>query len=166
MYCSSCGNILNPNLRFCNRCGAKTGRAKKLGSGQLADSTVNLLIAAVLGLPIVTIGLLMGVAIVLKNALNFAEEWIIITIIIFLVFFLAAELGLLWLLFSRTRASRSPVGESGGQNLLEVGPTRSLDPAKFGPENIGLENTTRTLESVPRKHEDKEDSASTLPLGD
>jgi hypothetical protein len=152
MFCSTCGNTLNPGLRFCNKCGAKTGVAKEQVPGQLPESTINFLIAAMLGLPIAGVALLIGLAVVLKTSLGFAEEWVVISILFCVVMFLAAEAGFLWLLFSRTRVIKGSTKNTSHDQPAAISEARTSALGEAGvdlSDNIG-ESTTRILDTVPR----------------
>lgn len=67
MYCSSCGTAISPNLKYCNRCGARLTRANeddivKSAEKRLYDESVDLFWVTVIGL-----GLILGGIVVMKT---------------------------------------------------------------------------------------------------
>jgi hypothetical protein len=154
MYCSSCGKTVIPGLSYCNHCGFHLGGKKKPGPGEMSEASFNFLIAALLGLPILGIGIIIGLLSVMKKELGMADN-VVATVTMFAFFLLAlSEFGLMRLLLTSTRAkkaSREPVeqprpSETATRNLQEAQPFDTVQTA-----GSVTENTTRNFEPVYRE---------------
>lgn len=156
MFCSACGNTINENLRFCNKCGAKTGKARTNDS-QINESSFNFLIAAMLGLPIAGIGLLIGLTVVLKKELGFPDGMIMVIVLSCLMLFLIIEIGFLNVLFYWLRKSKqTDVAAVQFQPTLSTAQTRTLDEARSVPVSTPVgsvtEHTTRNFAPIDREN--------------
>lgn len=157
MFCSTCGNQVNPGLRFCNSCGARLRGSDSL---ERADSSslpsVNLLLSFTLALPLAGLAILLALLIVMKKALDFRDEMVIGIAIMTFVLLLVSEMGLIGMLWSRMRAARRstefpeeeaprqfPAVVMKGLNEGRPDTARDLVPSV-------TEHTTRTLDPVPR----------------
>src|SRR5262245_53825008 len=109
MYCATCGNelVVSKGLVFCNKCGARIGGLKGRNDSQISEASVNFLIAATLGIPIIGIGLMIALIAVLRRGLEFPPDFIAVIALMCFLLLLAAEAGFLFMLFSRTRRSSS-----------------------------------------------------------
>ncbi len=165
MYCSSCGKSLIPGLSFCNHCGYKLAPGKKQEPGTISEASFNFLIAALLGLPIAGIGVLIGLLTVMKKELEMGDN--VVAAIAFFAFFLLtiSELGLLKLLLSATR-SRANASKEVAENyrtegaatrvLHEAQPFDAAQPASNMASGMAgmssvTENTTRSFEPAYRE---------------
>jgi hypothetical protein len=157
MYCASCGNQINPGLRYCNTCGARLGGGREPESGQMSESSFNLLVSAILAIPIAGIGIMIGLLVVMKKELGLSDELIGMIALMGFVLLLVSESGLIWLLVHRTRATRK---EKNGE--LPPGETNRLMPdvalkglnegrPRSASDMISsvTEHTTRTLAEIP-----------------
>jgi uncharacterized paraquat-inducible protein A len=160
MYCSSCGKSVIPGLSYCNHCGYKLTAGKKAEYGTISEGSFNFLIAALLGLPIAGIGVLIGLLTVMKRELGMSDN--VVATIAFFAFFLLtiSELGLLKLLLSATKtkarkaAKENFVEEPAARTLNEAQPFDTVQPAPGMASGMGssvTENTTRNFEPVYRE---------------
>ena len=156
MFCSSCGKTVNPDLRYCNHCGARLN-ADGDGSMKIPESSFNLLVGGLLAVPIAGIGLLIGLLTVMKRELGFADEMIAIMALLCTALLLLTELGLLWLLWTSARHGRVRNKKHVPQQSLpereldlRVLPENRIEPVSQSIQSV-TEHTTRTLDAVPRK---------------
>lgn len=112
MFCLSCGKSVNPGLSFCNHCGARVVGKADDGPGQMPESSFNLLVGALIGVPIAGIGVIIGLLTVMKRELGFGEEFIGAIALMSFILLLIAELGLIWLLRHHTKMSSDPTSRS------------------------------------------------------
>ena len=157
MYCSTCGKTINPGLSFCNHCGTRVGGASQPSEHRMSEASFNLLIVALIAVPILGIGVIIGLMSVMKGELNFKDEMIAIVVLMSFILLLTTEFSLIWLLHHHTKPSKKK------DNVSETQPFQIKDVEIKGlPEgNIQgftppipsvTEHTTRTLDPVPRKH--------------
>jgi len=156
MYCSTCGNTINPGLSFCNNCGTKVGSAKESVPGQVSEASFNLLISMLFATPIAGIGIIIGLMAAMKARLGFGDEMIGIIVFMSFVLLLIAELGLIWLLtrYSRSEKIINPKAETQIPQLNDVvikGLPQSRMQPIYEPVTSVTEHTTRTLNKVPRE---------------
>jgi hypothetical protein len=158
MFCATCGNSVNPDLRYCNSCGARSGGADEPETGQMSESSFNLLVSAILAIPIAGIGIMIGLLVVMKKELGLRDELIGTISLMGFILLLVAEGGLIWLLLHRTRAPKkkkalpaeTPVQLADVQMRgLNAGQPRS---AQDSISSV-TEHTTRTLDAVPLERE-------------
>ena len=158
MFCQACGNTVNPGLSYCNTCGARIGGEKDGAPGQMSESSFNLLVSAILAIPIAGIGIIIGLLVVMKKELGFRDEVVMSIALMCFVLLLVSEGGLVWLLFHRTRGAKK-------EKKAELSPadTRRLPDVVMKGLNEGqprtaqdtvssvTENTTRTLVERPEE---------------
>ena len=145
MYCSSCGSALTPNLVYCNKCGARVAQTDAFG--RKSDIMPEFIIAAMVGLFILGLGVMIGLMAVMKRGVGFEPP--IILAITFLSFslLLLIEFILIYLLF-RGRFSR----ESKRVDQLKEPTTKELEAG--APINLPAgvasvtEHTTRAFNPV------------------
>lgn len=158
MFCSSCGKSVNPGLSYCNHCGAKVAGKNDGGVGQIPESSFNLLVIALLGVPIVGIGIIIGLLTVMKKELGFGEEMIGFIVLMSFILLLIAEIGLIWLLRHHTKmAKRSyepqqPALPQTPDVVIKGLPEGQNQPI-YQPMRSVTEHTTRTLDAVTREPE-------------
>lgn len=151
MYCSSCGQAVNQGLSYCNHCGAKVSGAKEPDVSKLSEASLNFILVGILGIPIAGLGILIGLMSVMKKELGFSNESTIAFALLGFLLLLAAETVFIWLLIHRTKMGK----ETGHIAQLREVVTKGLDEAQVRelPEPIPsvTENTTRSLEPMPRE---------------
>ena len=155
MFCSSCGKSINPDLRYCNHCGARLN-ADGEGSMRIPESSFNLLVGGLLAVPIAGIGLIIGLLTVMKKELGFGDEMIGIMALLCVALLVLTELGLMWLLWTnskhgRVRTLKREKPTLAERNLEPLGlPESRTQPAGQSVGSV-TEHTTRTLDAVPWK---------------
>lgn len=151
MYCSACGTAVNKDLNFCKNCGARLGDKKESAGNQLSEASVNFLIAALLGIPIAGIGIIIGLMSVMKKELGFPNDLIGIVVLMSFLMLLLAEAGCIWILWSRTRIPRQTAVKK--NELKEAAKKELVEPRDepiSQPASSVTENTTRSFEPVYR----------------
>jgi len=155
MYCSGCGTAIIPGLNYCKNCGARVSGAKKDNAGKLSESSFNLLVAAVLAIPIAGLGIIIGLMSVMKKELGFSSELIITFVSLSFLLLLISEAALVWLLIQRTKkvienGENEPLRENAQLNEVMI---KGLNPAKTRelaePIPSVIDDTTRSLELNP-----------------
>src|SRR5688572_21805854 len=104
MHCSSCGSLVNKDLSYCSRCGAKVG-----GAGGLTEASFNTLVGSIVGLTIGGLGVIIGMMVVMKEVLGLSNEIIVPFIIAAFALLVSAEAVFIWLLVSHSRRSKKTV---------------------------------------------------------
>ena len=156
MFCSSCGKSVNPGLSYCNHCGARVAGKNEDGVGQIPQSSFNLIVIALLGVPIAGLGIIIGLLTVMKKELGFGEEFIGFIIFMSFVLLLIAELGLIWLLRHHTKMSKRsnelqpPLLPQTPDVVIKGLPEGQIQPIHQPMQSV-TEHTTRTLDAVPRE---------------
>jgi hypothetical protein len=161
MYCSTCGTTVIQGLNYCKNCGARVSGAKTddYDAVKLSESSFNLLVASVLGLPIAGLGIIIGLMSVMKDKLGFSSEMIGAVVAGAFLLLFVSEAALVYLLIRRTRIAAGTKRDDdsrlkdAAQQLPEVSVKR-LDHAKtrefIEPIPLVTEETTRSLEAIPR----------------
>jgi len=155
MFCASCGNQVNPGLRYCNSCGARLVSANELDSNDRSSGrSFNLLVSAMMSIPIAGLGIMIGLLVVMKKVLGFPDPMIVMLAAMAFLLLFVAEVGLFWLLVTRSREARKSARE------FDAAPAQMGDVVKKGL-NEGTpfpasgtvpsvtEHTTRTLSGMP-----------------
>lgn len=157
MYCQNCGNVVNPTLSYCNHCGSRLGGKQGENNVKLPLSTFNFLIAALIGVPIAGLGVIIALLSVMKRGLQFGDDMIGLVMIMSFFLLLVSELGLIWLLWSNS--ARTPkVGERKETEALSPAadvvikglPESRIEPISSVPPSV-TDETTRALDAIPRK---------------
>jgi hypothetical protein len=157
MYCSSCGKTVMPGLSFCNHCGVQLSGKKKPEAGEMSEASFNFLIAALLGLPIAGIGVVIGLLSVMKKELGMADEVVGLVALFAFLLLALSEFGLLRLLLSSTRVKKveKPSMKKHRPNEVDEAATRTLNEAQpfDSVHNVGsvTEDTTRIFEPAYRE---------------
>jgi uncharacterized protein (DUF983 family) len=151
MYCPSCAKEIVAGLTYCNHCGYR------LVDNVTKSSQVKpeLLVSAMVGLFIfglVAIAVLIGV---LKQVVGFDTPFILAIIIFSFVLMLIIEGILISMLFRRKKVDKEVSDTIREQPIKEIytAPTRGLSEPTFQPIPSVTENTTRTLEHVPKNNQ-------------
>lgn len=150
MYCSACGTAVNKDLNFCKNCGARIGEKKESAGNQLSEASVNFLIAALLGIPIAGIGVIIGLMSVMKKELNFDNDLIGIVVLMSFFLLLTAEAGFVWLLWSRTRVRKETPAKKESKKAAKKELVEPRYEPISQPVSSVTENTTRSFEPVYR----------------
>ena len=153
MYCSSCGSAINPNLVYCNRCGARANGRSEVPA-KVADFPESL-VAAMVGLFVLGIGVVIGLLAVMKNVVNFEPNIILAITLLIISLLVSLEAVFIYLLFSARRALR--------QRLFpeDVTPSTTKElseqkvPMLSEPRPSVTEQTTRAFEPVYREQTGK-----------
>jgi hypothetical protein len=155
MYCSSCGTAITQGLNYCKNCGARVGGAKTDDAGKLSESSFNLLVAAVLSIPIAGLGIIIGLMSVMKKELGFNNELIFIFVSLGFLLLLVSEAALIWLLIQHTRKGKEIVENLQSKDNAQLNEVviKGLNAAKTReltePTPSVIDDTTRHLEPVP-----------------
>src|SRR6185503_1593711 len=154
MYCPTCGNEINVELKYCNRCGANLSLPAM--AAPVAMAPVKLTVPSiVLGLTI-----LGGRRMIYRKTTEFARQGLHPAAIVWMVLFSAATLfgctGLMIRFF--TKMLTMPQGISAGQTsrpatitINDRQPAHHLPPPRMEPVPSVTENTTRTFSPVYRE---------------
>ena len=148
MYCSSCGAAVQPDLSYCNRCGAelvsKERSANKQHPSQLPPG---LLVCAIVVVTTVGLGSILAMLQLLRQSPQLAGEIMVFSVFMILLI-LAIEILFIWLLL---RPSTDAKGAA-DLNQLRGTALRELDPGQkvMLPQSSFsvTEHTTRTLEPI------------------
>ena len=145
MYCQNCGSALNPQTKFCNRCGThlvpagETRLEKTAAEKRLDEYLDGLFWITVFGLAFI-----LGGAVLLKKV-NFSDVVLLIYVVLSSSVFLINFGFSLWGARSIMRSSKH------GKLTMQPGhDTRELPPARIDPISV-TENTTRSFEPVYNK---------------
>lgn len=156
MFCPSCGKSIDSGLSYCKHCGARVAGISDDSVDQIPESSFNLLVIALIGLPIAGIGVIIGLLSVMKKELGFGEEMIGVIVFMSFILLLLAELGLIWLLRHHTKMSkrsaemRQPALAQTPDVVIKGLAEAHTQPA-YQPMESVTEHTTRTLDAVPRE---------------
>jgi hypothetical protein len=141
MYCSTCGSLINTELNYCNRCGA---RVDKLTTAESSSATGYLSMATgFVGLG--GLGLTVGlIAMLLKNGV------VIEAVVMLALAFLSTVFGITFLMIrqiSQMSGGALPTKEKASETQQLNSPRAPLleEPRQQSARSV-TENTTRTLE--------------------
>jgi hypothetical protein len=157
MYCSTCGEAVIQGLNYCKNCGARVNGAKVDEADKLSESSFNLLVTAVLSIPIAGLGIIIGLMSVMKDKLGFSNELIGAVVAGAFLLLFTSETALIWLLIQRTKIVRKTDDNSRLKDSAQLPEVviKGLDAAKTRelaePIPSVIENTTRSLEPVARE---------------
>lgn len=141
MYCSTCGALINTELNYCNRCGA---RVDKLATAEKSEALEYLSMATgFVGLG--GLGLTVGLIAILLNFSVVTEAVVILAIA-----FLATVFGMTFLMVRQisqmSNVSQNPRKEPFENPRLNSPDIAQLEESRQQPARSVTENTTRTLE--------------------
>jgi hypothetical protein len=157
MYCSTCGTVVIKGLNYCNNCGARIGGAQTDDTLKLSESSFNLLVAAILAIPIAGLGIIIGLMSVMKEKLGFTNELIGAFIAGAFIMLIVAEMALIWLLIQRTKMVKKADDDSSLKDNAQLPEVviKGINAAKtrelVEPIPTVTENTTRSLEPIARE---------------
>lgn len=150
MYCERCGKQIDDALNFCNACGAqlKTGKSEQ-------QSVLNTLITALIVVCTAGLGVLVGLMAILLDKLPNPEP-----AFLFALFYLATLFGIAFmitrqiskLIDAKLRGNdiSAPVRTIRDEPLVQLPPKTTNQLDDFREPASVVDNTTRTLEEVPR----------------
>lgn len=157
MYCPSCSKDVNPGLSFCNHCGARIAEGNDPDPNPLSETSFHVLIGALLTIPIVGIGLILGLMVVMKQELGFGDEVVMSVVFLSFLLLLAAEAAFIWLMITRTKTRNVKAGptksheiEGGDGTVKGLGEGTPLGIPE--PVHSVTDHTTRTLDPAAPKH--------------
>ena len=141
MYCSTCGTLINTELNYCNRCGA---RVDKLAVSENKSEALQYLSMATGFVGLGGLGLTVGLIAILINS-NVHSE----VVVMLAVAFLAAVFGISFLMIQQI-SRMSNVSLTSKKHFSEKAQLNAPNTAQLEehrePVLSVTENTTRTLE--------------------
>ncbi|MEO5858169.1 MAG: zinc ribbon domain-containing protein [Pyrinomonadaceae bacterium] len=150
MYCERCGRQIDDALNFCNACGAKLKREK---SEQ--RSVLNTLITALIVVCTAGLGVLVGLMAILLDKIQTPEP-----AFIFAIFYLATLFGISFMIMRQIsklidakltgKDKFDPPQIRREEPLVQLPPKTTNQLEDFREPASVTDNTTRTLEEVPR----------------
>lgn len=140
MYCSTCGSLINNELNYCNRCGA---RVDKLATVEKSSSVLGLFSAATAFVGLGGLGLTVGLITILLNFSVRSE-----VVVMLAAAFLATVFGISFLMIRQiSQMTNLPLNSK--KNSSDNAQLNSPTTAQLGeyrePGLSVTENTTRTL---------------------
>jgi hypothetical protein len=141
MYCSTCGTLINTELNYCNRCGAKVD---KLAVGEKKSEALQYLSMATGFVGLGGLGLTVGLIAILLNFSVHSE-----VVVVLALAFLTAVFGISFLMIQQI-SRMTNISLTSNKNLSEKAQLNSPNTAQLEeqrePVRSVTENTTRTLE--------------------
>jgi hypothetical protein len=152
MYCQTCGNLLNENLNYCNRCGSKVIGSELTKSANLTGEALSNLSASMGYVGVAGLGGFVGlIAILIGNSV--APELVAVIALIFA----ATAFGICFLMMRQMsritgfeQSDREISNRRSAPEQLNVPITGQIE-APRQPFASVTENTTRTLDDVLAK---------------
>jgi hypothetical protein len=158
MFCSTCGTAVNKGLNYCKNCGARVS-ADRIDEGEkLSESSFNLLVAAVISIPIAGLGIIIGLMSVMKDTLGFRNELILAFVFGAFALLFVSEVALIVLLLARRRIVRRGKDDDSREKdnaqlpdvvIKTVGGAKTRELVEPMPSVV--EDTTRSLETIARE---------------
>lgn len=147
MYCQNCGSALNPQTKYCNRCGTNLIPAgEKRLEKTAAEKRLDEYLDGLFWISLFGIAFILGGAVLLKKV-NFSDIVILTYAVLSSTVFLINFGFSLWGTLSLMRSSKE------GRLTMHPGQdTRELTPPKIEPVMMPArsvtENTTRALQDI------------------
>ncbi|HJU93630.1 MAG TPA: zinc ribbon domain-containing protein [Pyrinomonadaceae bacterium] len=144
MYCQNCGSGLNPQTRYCNRCGTHLVPAgEKRLEKTAAEKRLDEYLDGLFWISVIGLAFILGGAILLKKV-NFSDVVILVYVVLSSTVFLINFGFSLWGTLNLMRSSKE------GKLTMQPGhDTRELIPPKIEPVMMPTtsvtESTTRSL---------------------
>jgi len=152
MYCQACGSALNPQTKYCNRCGTQLVSATRKSLDKTPEKRLDEYLDGLFWISVFGLAFIIGGAVLLKKV-EFSDLIVIGYAILSSTIFLINFGFSLWRTLSLMRSSK--------EEKLTMRPrqdTRELEPPKIAPVMIPApsvtENTTRSFEPVYNKTKD------------
>ena len=153
MYCPTCGNEINVELKYCNRCGANLS---------LPASMAPMMVAPVrLAVPSIVLGItiLGGIGIIAGAATAFAQLGLHPAAIVWMVLLSAATLfgciGLLIRFLTKMMTMHREIAPPQPQPVFNDRPAMHHLPPRMEPVPSVTENTTRTFTPIYKEPADR-----------
>ena len=149
MYCQNCGSALNPQTKYCNRCGTHLmpvgeKRVEKTAAEKRLDEYLDgLFWISVFGLAFI-----IGGAVLLKKV-NFSDVVLLIYVVLSSTVFLINFGFTLWGALSLMRTKAGKLTMQPGHETRELTPPK-IEPVMM-PAGSVTENTTRSFEPVKNR---------------
>lgn len=150
MYCERCGKQIDNALNFCNACGAQIKQAKSEH-----QSVLNALITALIVVCTAGLGVLIGLMAILLDKFQNPEP-----AFIFALLYLATLFGIAFMIMRqisklidaklKSTDVAAAVRTFRDEPLVQLPPKTTNQLEDFREPASVIENTTRTLEEVPR----------------
>ena len=148
MYCQNCGSAINPQTKYCVRCGTNLVPAEQKSLDK-TEKRIDEYLDGVFWVTVFGLGFIIGGTVLLKNV-NFSNTVLLIYVVLSSTLFLI-NFGLnLWRAIGLMRSAK--------EDKLTMQPahdTRELPPPLepvMMPKVSVTENTTRSFEPVYNKH--------------
>lgn len=148
MYCQNCGSAINPQTKYCVRCGTNLVPAEQKSLDK-TEKRIDEYLDGVFWVTVFGLGFIIGGTVLLKNV-NFSNTVLLIYVVLSSTLFLI-NFGLnLWRAIGLMRSAK--------EDKLTMQPaheTRELPPPLepvMMPKGSVTENTTRSFEPVYNKH--------------
>jgi hypothetical protein len=144
MYCSSCGTALSRQVKYCTRCGAQTNRQET----EQVEKRLDEYLTGLFWVTVIGLGYILGGAALLQFSRTLTIAYVVLSSVVFLINF-----GLnLW----ETLRIAISLKQADGKALASARDTNKMLPAEgavpgASPQSV-TENTTRSLEPMPKEH--------------
>lgn len=152
MFCSSCGKAVIQNASYCNHCGSRANGAKEPAAGKLSESSLNVLLGGILGIPIAGLGIIIGLMSVMRKEMGFSNGLIIAFTSLSFLLMLAAEAAFIYMLWQYRAKTVKETRDNAQFKEVE---TKELGDARVRelPEPVPsvTEYTTRSFEPIHRE---------------
>ena len=149
MYCQNCGSALNPQTKYCSRCGTNLVPAGDKNVDKTAEKRLNESLDSVFWVSVFGLGFIVGGTILLKNVGFSDAVQLIYVVLSSTVFLINFGLNLSRALSVLRSAKEGRQAMQPGQDTRELPPPK-LEPAMM-PKSSVTENTTRSFEPVYNK---------------
>jgi hypothetical protein len=154
MFCQTCGGAINPDLSYCNHCGARLGSSGDREHIKLSEKSFGLLVCALAVVPIAGLALIIGLIGLMKKEMGFENEMIFVFALMSFILLLASEGALFWLLMSHFKRPKKTADDLQTRNVeLKAVEIKGLNEARQGGiyDDVPLvtEHTTRSLDTTP-----------------
>jgi hypothetical protein len=149
MYCQNCGSAINPQTKFCVRCGTNLVPTGEKNLDKAAEKRLNEYLDGVFWVTVFGLGFIVGGTILLKKV-GFSDTVQLIYVVLSSTLFLI-NFGLnLWRAIGLMRSAKEgKLAMQPGHETREL-PPATLDPVIM-PKGSVTENTTRSFEPVYNK---------------
>ena len=148
MYCQNCGSAINPQTKYCVRCGTNLVPAEQKSLDR-TEKRIDEYLDGVFWVTVFGLGFIIGGTVLLKNV-NFSNTVLLIYVVLSSTLFLI-NFGLnLWRAIGLMRSAKeSKLTMQPAHETRELPPP--LEPVMM-PKGSVTENTTRSFEPVYNKH--------------
>ena len=149
MYCQNCGSGLNPQTRYCNRCGTHLMPAgEKRIEKTAAEKRLDEYLDGLFWISVIGLAFILGGAIVIKKV-GLSDLVLLIYAVLSSTVFLINFGFTLWGVLSLMRSKGGKLTMQPGQDTRELTPPK-IEPVMM-PAGSVTENTTRSFEPVKNR---------------